>query len=175
MIRSKKNRTPDHRGRGFFHAENQREKEMQDVHTHCSLSSKTAEELSKTVSSSIDAGDTYGAYHSAWHHLMKLHLGVTTDKVKFFVEKLPELTAMVGDMVSPDTSLDEAMDRINNKSLPDQMRPFINGMVRQSYRQMELRSGVDIMTGIAVTMYVMSRGEYCIYGLIDKDLCKESS
>lgn len=152
----------------------------QDIHEDCPLASKTTTELAARCSESVGKNNMAEAYHCALHHLRAAHADITKDNLEFFYQKLPLLAdtvSTVGNRVgsTAESEIGELLNPISKGETHIDVRMAILGFKKFTLTHADAYARIGFFNGLAMNIYVTSKGEGCIFSLIDPELCKEHS
>lgn len=148
-------------------------------HKYCNFRSKTNDELAEICKAAAEK-DAYGeAYHAALHHQLLCHPMMGPEQLDFFSNELPTLSKiMTGN--AEEISADRATKANSFLSAPDipmpeQVQKMFSSIL-ESYGEanMTVAALVGMWTGTSLSIYVGSKGEGCVFSLINADLCKEA-
>lgn len=152
-------------------------------HKYCNFRSKTNDELAEICKAAMEK-DAYGeAYHAAIHHQMLCHPMMGPEQLDFFDSELPVLSKILtgnaaeisSDRATKVNSSLSAPERMPDISMPEQVQQMISTMLeRYGEANMAMVTLMGMWVGTSLSIYVGSKGEGCVFSLINADLCKEA-
>ena len=152
----------------------------EDPHTHCQFSAKSNEELKEICCKAVDEGRIEVAFHTALHHMNLRHAGLTMHKVPFFEEKLPLLCMPAVDVSKTITAEareagNRFQDMINSADMPPAVRALGAQITIDTLGAIQSGIRLGYLMGVSMETYARTRGEGCLFSLVDPALCKEES
>lgn len=151
---------------------------MSEMHEGCGLRSKTPAELTEMCAKAVEDKEWTDAYHAAVHHMKVCHLGTDKNSLDLFHEHLPGSIQAGSEIVKVlSTQLNEHLVEQSANALegaPFQMKIASGMMLAAISTDLTTVGMMSYLSGAHLSVYVATKGQHCLFGLIDPDLCKEA-
>lgn len=141
----------------------------------CRLASMDPEELTRITVEAIDSGNSYEAFHAANHHLLNCHVHVDLDQVMFLMDNNDGINQ---GLQASCTHIHEQFvaHTIEQAGEAGGAPAIIQMMMGTDELKQNVLMGMSMtwIVGGHLAAYVASRGQHCLFGMIDPELCKEN-